>query len=312
MAAVTGGVLLIIVGLSGVFCIPPAFDNRTAPTDVTSTRDHELLRHLPATRASLGSNFKYKYVGEGGVISSTRHSSGYWFEIAATRAVSETAHEKAAEIISKMTRYMPRDIFDRLATHATAGVFTKEEHLTVYPEYRSLADTPQCHHSCSGSCQKTCGFDGRKYETLAGVGGKRAVILDDNILCDRSDPYHRTNNILIHEFTHTVHNYALSSFWKDQITAAYNHAKAHHIWTSSSYAMSNYLEYFAEASTTFFNGEHMHSGAGGMNMCSGRFCTSEHAMRENLRQKDPQLFTVLSHVFTSDRPSTPGGLGPCA
>ena len=63
--------------------------------------------------------------------------------------------------------------------------------------------------TCASDCFNTCTGDGRKYDSLAGLGGSRATCLDDNYMCTDSDPYLHTDNILVHEFAHTIHYYGL-------------------------------------------------------------------------------------------------------
>lgn len=53
--------------------------------------------------------------------------------------------------------------------------------------------------------------------TLAGSGGQRAVILDDNLMCNGADPYYGTENIFVHEFAHTVHEYGLDYDMKNRV-----------------------------------------------------------------------------------------------
>lgn len=65
--------------------------------------------------------------------------------------------------------------------------------------------------SCSGSCRYTCTGDGRKIDDLVGYGGSRAVVREDNLLCQSSDPYRGTLNVLCHEFGHTINFRALNN-----------------------------------------------------------------------------------------------------
>lgn len=51
-----------------------------------------------------------------------------------------------------------------------------------------------------------------------------------------------------------------------QITSAFQSAMQNCTWDIYSYAMSNEMEYFAEAVSSFFNVERLRSAAGGMNM----------------------------------------------
>ena len=74
--------------------------------------------------------------------------------------------------------------------------------------------------TCFWACSNTCTGDGRKWESLTGVGGSRATCLDDNFMCTDSDPYGHTDSILVHELAHTVHFYALVHVpggWGDKV-----------------------------------------------------------------------------------------------
>ena len=70
---------------------------------------------------------------------------------------------------------------------------------------------------CDGSCSRTCTFDGRKYASIGGVTASLSLVLLDNVMCTASDPYHHHDNILVHEFAHTVDKYGLTSAEKQQV-----------------------------------------------------------------------------------------------
>ena len=70
--------------------------------------------------------------------------------------------------------------------------------------------------TCAGACSDTCTGDGRKYDSLAGLGGTRATCVDSNYMCLPDDPYNHMFSVLVHEFAHTVHQYSLpycSEYW---------------------------------------------------------------------------------------------------
>lgn len=290
------------------------FSNSTYGFSTThlAKEDYLFLRTIPRTKATSPiPGFHYIYVDSTGAASWTANPSIYQVEIAGSPYTSTAALQAAAGYVAKMTRNMPLSIFASLCTKSSLGIFTAQEKLIVYPEYAYMANG-NCGSSCSGSCQQTCTFDGRKYQDIAGVGGQRAVILDDNVLCTANDPYNNRENILAHEFTHTIHQFALSSQDRANILAAYNNAKYYQTWTLSSYAMSNEMEYFAEAATVFF-GVNVYSNVntGGMNVCGSQYCTSEMAARSRLQSHDPSLFNILSYVFTNNRPQLTSGLTVC-
>jgi len=258
--------------------------------------------------------FKYKYVSSNGDVFD-QPASGR-LEVSATLAISAAAHNTGTDIVRFMTRNMPPGVFAELARRGTVGLFTAADKTTIFPEYEHLKDRPECAGTCAGACSDTCTGDGRKYDSLAGVGGSRATCLDDNFMCTDQDPYYRQYSILVHEFGHTIHQYALpgSSDYYAKIRQAWLNARSNSIWDPSSYAMSNELEYFAEGTGVFFNTNRHPNSSGGMNGCGkpiGNFCSSETEARAWLQQRDPQLFDALAFTYTDQRPSLPGNLGVC-
>ncbi|KAK7093567.1 uncharacterized protein [Littorina saxatilis] len=306
----------ILFSLFGVALCRPAIETQYGnfSTDPLSPEDYEwLAKHTPTQRVTYPPGFKFMYVAQSGqIVENHRPSSGSYIEIVGSPGTAHSALYTAALEVGKMMRHSPSHIFSNIAHHSGAGlgVFTAQEKIVVFPEFYHLKDTAACHGRCDGSCKHTCTFDGRKYENIAGVTSTRAVVLIDNVLCNTHDPYHHHDNILVHEFGHCVERSGLSSTEKNQVTAAYNNAKAHHLWTSSSYAMANHAEYFAEGTGAFFL-VNMQSSTGGMTNCPGHQCRSESEVRAHLHSHDPLLYAALSHIYTSDRPSTPSGLKIC-
>ncbi|XP_067667817.1 uncharacterized protein [Haliotis asinina] len=255
-------------------------------------------------------SFKHKYVVRSGAIHDIRPSEAS-ISVDATQHVSGTAHEKAALIVSLMTRHMPYDVFHGLTRSHGVGVFTTSDKLTAFPENANLADTAACHGKCSGSCSHTCTFDGRKYETLAALSNSRSVVVDHNVLCDSHDGYGHKENLLVHEFGHLTMAY-MPSTWRNKIIAAYNHAKTNRLWTLNTYAMANHDEYWAEATSSFFMSILRTDVTGGMDMCgTSRPCPSEQASRSYIKHHDPQLFAALSYAYTNNNPQIASHLKPC-
>ncbi|XP_041361537.1 uncharacterized protein LOC121377556 [Gigantopelta aegis] len=275
-----------------------------------SPLDYNVLKNLPSLWKSLPAGFKYKYVDASGVIHKSKPSVNA-VEVAASPSVSGRAHYDAALIVSHMIRHMPSSIFSRVSTHGSVGVFTKSEKLTIYPEYYRLANTPECHNRCDGSCKRTCTFDGRKYETMAAVGGKRAAILDDNVMCTSRDPYHHRENLLVHEFAHVILSRGLNQTMHNKVKSAYTHAKSKALWASSAYVMTNYNEYFAEATAAWYNVIHRNS-AGGMNKCgTSHHCPSASQARAYIHKHDPRLYDILNYVYNNGNVNLPGGITTC-
>jgi len=248
--------------------------------------------------------FKYKFVTKGGQISDT--NPGNAIEVAATGSTSDLGHTKGAEIVATMLSDIGQNVWNNMvARRVRIGIFSRHEALSVYPEYRDLADSPRCRGSCRGSCKRTCTFDGRKWDTVAGAGGVRAAILESNILCDRFDPYRRGNNILAHEFIHTIHINGLPSAESRQLNAAFAEAKRKQLWNLKSYAMQTVYEYFAEAGGVWFNVNNNNS-SGGMDRCRG-----EMVCRSHLKRRDPKLYAMLKYTFSPADENKPGNLKIC-
>ncbi|KAK3108338.1 hypothetical protein FSP39_005825, partial [Pinctada imbricata] len=215
--------------------------------------------------------FKTRYVDHSGYIH-TYAISQPTVKVEATLHVSDTALMKAATIVALMLKNSPNDVFLGLSKSHGVGIFSKSDGPTVYPEFAQNADTPQCRGICTGSCRHTCTGDGRKYSELAGIANSRAVVLDDNLLCNSHDPYGHKENILVHEFGHVVKFY-MPSHYQQRINYVYNYAKTHSVWYST-YAMSNADEYWAEATSSFFmtiTRPRTTGPAGGMNLYAAFF-----------------------------------------
>lgn len=261
--------------------------------------------HYHGKRLSL----KHKYVGANGNIQNARYS-GDWLQVDATSIVSERGHYLAALIAARMTKHMPPSIFSTIARNARIAVFGHGQDITIFPEYAAQRDTPHCYNICTGSCSVTCTFDHRKYSTLSGVGGDPCTILEDNILCNQYDPYFRTNNILVHEFAHTIHKHLPASI-RTQITEAYNNARRQGIWTASSYAMSDEREYWAEGTGSFFKATQEVGASGGMNTCGHTSCQTDQEARYYIYQRDPKLYYALSYVYLNYQYTVPTDLAAC-
>jgi len=249
-------------------------------------------------------SFKKKYVTRGGGVTSS--DPGNSIEVAATQLVSEVGHRKGAVIVARMLANINDDVWNNMVRRRVrVGIFSRHEALSVYPEYQDLADTPSCRGKCTGSCRRTCTFDGRKWDTVAGAGGVRAAILESNILCDRYDPYRKGNNILAHEFIHSIHMNGLPSNKNSELNSAFQNAKQRRIWDLKSYAMATVYEYFAEAGGVWFGVNHNRS-SGGMDLCS-----AEMSCRSRLKSRDPKLYALLYYTFSPKDERAPGNLKIC-
>ena len=110
---------------------------------------------------------------------------------------------------------------------------------------------------------------------------------EENLLCLRGDPY-STENILVHEFAHAIHEMGLNTVdptFDARLQTAYDTAKAEGLWKGT-YAMENRMEYWAEGAQSWFD--------------TNRANDNEHGpidMREKLKSYDPKLAALLTEIF---------------
>ncbi|KAL8575887.1 hypothetical protein ACOMHN_027285 [Nucella lapillus] len=287
--------------------------NITKSYEPISQADREFLKTLPTHRGSYPAGFKVAYLQRNGRVVHDRKPSGESIKIVGSPTASLGAVNEVADDIHKMLRYSPRSIFQTLAANgAGLGIFHQREKLTIFPEYANLKDTPQCRGRCDGSCSITCTFDGRKWDNVAGIGGRLGLVLEENVLCIH-DPYNKHDNIAVHEFGHVVDGYGFDTHMNQMKKDAFRNARAHKLWRERSYSMTNPQEYFGEATGAFFL-VNKQSSPGGMNECysgSNPYCRTEMDARRHLQQVDPKLYALLVYVYTSNRPQLPSGLTVC-
>lgn len=125
-----------------------------------------------------------------------------------------------------------------------------------------------------------------------GMGGPACVsCAEENLLSYPGDPY-ATENILIHEFAHGIHQMGLRSAdpaFNGRLRDAYREAMAASLW-SGKYAASNPGEYWAEGVQSWFD--------------TNRENDASHNhinTREELKEYDPGLARLVQEVF-GDRP----------
>jgi hypothetical protein len=110
---------------------------------------------------------------------------------------------------------------------------------------------------------------------------------EENLLCFPGDPYAR-ENILIHEFAHTIHQMGLSRVdptFDKRLKAAYEHARVQGLWPNT-YAITNRQEYWAEGVQCWFDNNRENDN------CHGHVNT-----RVELEQYDPRLAELCREVF---------------
>jgi alpha-glucosidase len=122
-----------------------------------------------------------------------------------------------------------------------------------------------------------------------GLGGRVCSCGEENLLNLDGDRY-RTENILIHEFSHTIHNFGLRSLdptFNERLKRTFDEAVAAGLWKDT-YAATNPEEYWAEGVQDYFD----------CNSTVPRDGVHNHVnTREELQRQDPALFALIDEAF---------------
>lgn len=207
----------------------------------------------------------------------TKHLSVEGLPVIGSERVADFALLEAAFLIEKMVGHRPEILRTIAAQEIRFVVMAPTEMTTDVPEHRDLAPKK---------------YWDRRARGLGATAARPAVSCgEENLLDLPGDPY-ATENILIHEFAHTIHAQgmrALDATFDARLEAAYAHAKATGLWKGT-YAMQNRSEYWAEATQSWFD-------------CN-RKDDAEHGpidTRAALKPYDEQIAVLLTEVF-GDQP----------
>ena len=199
------------------------------------------------------------------------------FPIVGSSNVSDYALLEAAWIVDHMLAERT-DILQTLASNnVRLAVMAATEYTTDIPEHSDLKDPA---------------YWDRRARGLGATRSRPAVsCAEENLLAYPGDPY-STENILIHEFAHAIHEMALTTGPRAidaKLRATFRKAKEAELWKGT-YAGSNVSEYWAEAVQSWFDTNRENDSA------------HNHVnTRDELRAYDPDLAKLCEEVF-SDRP----------
>ena len=159
------------------------------------------------------------------------------------------------------------------------AVMSKDELTTDIPEHSDLNRA----------------FPETNWDTRARGLGATAVrpvtsCAEENLLCYPDDRY-AGEDILVHEFAHTIHQFAiryLDRGFDKKLNEIYDHAKANGLWKNT-YAISNANEYWAEGVQDWYN---LNQEA-----IPGNGIHNEINTREELEHYDAELFDLINRYF---------------
>lgn len=196
--------------------------------------------------------------------------------IVSSEKVSDEALREAQRIVQFMVAKHP-ELVPRLSKHKVRVVVMAEsEQTTDVPEHRHLKPKEYWDKRARG-----LGATRDRPATSCG---------EENLLQYPTDPY-RGENILIHEFAHTLHEMAIVEIDKqfdEKLKAAYANATKQGLWQNT-YAATNHKEYWAEGVQSWFNANREVSRNDGIH-------NGINTHRE-LREYDPELAGLIAEWF---------------
>jgi hypothetical protein len=172
-----------------------------------------------------------------------------------------------------MVGHRPEILVELARRRVRFVVMAPTEMTTDVPEHSDLVPKP---------------YWDRRARGLGATEARPAVSCgEENLLTLAGDPY-STENILLHEFAHAVHEMALSKLdetFDGRLAAAYASAISEGLW-SGTYAATNRMEYWAEGAQSWFDtnrtNDDQHNDVG---------------TRDRLKDYDPRLAKLLTEAF---------------
>lgn len=214
--------------------------------------------------------FYQKYISAGGI------------PIISSAQVSDSALVVCGKTVLYLLARIPEVKNILISERVNVVIIGRNELTTDIPEYKTLN-------------QLFPGTDwGRR---TRGVGATTSIPVsscaEENLLCFEGDPY-KGEDILIHEFAHTIHTMGLrylDTNFDKKLQSIYRMAKRERLWENT-YAMTNYIEYFAEGVQSWFNANMEANPVDGVHNAVNT--------REELKQYDIRLFNLLNQYFYAD------------
>ncbi len=197
--------------------------------------------------------------------------------VVASDKVNSRALEEAAFLINKMIGHKPELVKALALSGSRFAIKGINEFTTDIPEYAWL--TPKEFWD-----KRARGLGGSETDPLCSCG-------EENLLNYPGDPY-GTENILIHEFAHSIHLRGMKVIdptFDKRLKAAFDASIAKGLWAKT-YAAENHGEWFAEGTQSWFD--------------SNRELDSYHNFvntRAELKAYDPVLAALCEEVY-GDRP----------
>lgn len=198
--------------------------------------------------------------------------------IIGSEAVSDEAFYKTREVILMMLEKCPSIKAKLIDNNARIAIIGRNELTTDIPEYNGMDKQMNT---------RARGFGGTIELPMTSCG-------EENILCLNNDRYNG-EDILIHEFAHTMHSMGISFIdidFNNKLNTIYSQALSEELWKNT-YAISNPAEYFAEGVQCWFNVNKKEAVTNGIH--------NDINTRDKLKLYDPRLHDLISMYFAVDK-----------
>lgn len=193
--------------------------------------------------------------------------------------VPDSAFWAARKTIKGVTGALSEKIHQELLNNgAWIAIMARYEGTTDIPEHAHMDD-----HDTINMDVRARGMGGTLEQPLN-------TCAEENLLCYQIDKYH-AEDILIHEFAHTIHNVGIAPVdtnFNKRLKKSLDEAKAKGKWKNT-YARTNIHEYWAEGVQTWFNvNAEVKKPDGKHNYVN---------IRSELKEYDPGLYEILNQYF---------------
>jgi hypothetical protein len=249
-----------------IYCISSGSMLWGQTTDASACASDEVKVTAPPADLKLDPFYK-KYLNANG------------FPVISSWRVPDSALKQAYRVIVSLTGMLPAEVVEKMRKCGVRiGVMARYEGTTDIPEHRFLAN------------DTSINWDVRARGLGGSVDDPLTTCAEENLLCYQIDKYH-AEDILIHEFAHTIHLAGIiqvDTTINTRLQNSLDHALAEGKFINT-YAATDLYEYWAEGVQDWFNvnaevpkpdGKHNHVNT-----------------RLELKEYDPELYSILAEYF---------------
>lgn len=201
--------------------------------------------------------------------------------VISSEKVPDSCFYAAYITVKALTDMLPADVLESMTSRDTRiGIMARYEGTTDIPEHAYLVN------------DTTLNWDVRARGLGGSLHSPLTTCAEENILGYQIDKYH-AEDILIHEFAHTIHNVGISPVDPDfnkRLQSSLDEALAKGLWVNT-YAATNIAEYWAEGVQNWFNIN------AEVNTDSGDGKHNKVNTRKELKIYDQGLFEIVSAYF---------------